>query len=278
MAQVFVPLTRSKRDDPREMLWVNVDDLFIDENVQREVDEARHKVFHTDWDWDIAEVPTVSERKGGALVVNEGQHRVLRLKEIASGSFIWVVKRTGFSTGTSEALAAQGIAKGRRGHSALALWDLKLHAGDPYATAGDKVLSEIGLVMGANSAAAGIMAVNAVNTLLTGGHRTPAEGEALLRQTLLVLASSWPDDYAPGSRWEGTLVRAVGHLLDVNPGVVTVKKLVLRLSATSSAEAWLKRARENSAGTSVPRWRMLAGLLGSAYNKGMRSEEKKLVW
>jgi hypothetical protein len=266
-----------KDDDPREILWVSVDKLVIDENVQREVDESRHKIFHTEWDWDLAEVPTVTERTDGSLVVAEGQHRVLRRKELAPGSFMWVIKRAGEATTAGEASTAQGIARGRRGHSALAQWDLRLHAGDPYVSAGDKVLAEIGLVMGSGSSAAGIMAAQAVNTILTGGKRTPEEGEALLRATLLVLARAWPDDYAPGARWEGTLVRAVGHLIEFNSQIIDPAKLTARLSATSSAEAWLKRGRER-ASQGGARWRVLAGLLGEAYNNGMRREDRKLEW
>jgi len=276
MGKVVTPPFRGTGDDPREMLWVNVDDLVIDENVQREVDEARHKIFHAEWNWDIAEVPTVSARKGGVLVVNEGQHRVLRLKETRPGSYTWVVKRTGVSTVAAEAETAQGIAQGRRGHSALARWDLQLHAGDPYVVAGDKVLAEIGLVMGSNSSAAGIMSARALTAILTGRGRTPEEGEALLRTTLLTLAHAWPDDYQPGARWEGTLIRAVGHLIEVNQGVIDTKKLTARLSTTSSAESWLKRTREKT--TRGTRWRVLAELLADTYNKSMRRDDRKLAW
>jgi hypothetical protein len=273
----ITPPTAGKEDDPRQILWVSVDELVIDEDIQREVDEAKHKIFHNDWNWDLAEIPTVSARKGN-LVVTEGQHRVLRRKELAPHSHLWVVKRPGASGTAAEAEAAQGIAKGRRGHSALAQWDLRLHAGDPYVTAGDRVLSELGLVMGAGSTAAGIMAAQAVYGILTGGKRTPQQGEELLRRTLTVLASAWPDDYAPGARWEGTLVRAVAHLLDVNAEIIDTKKLTARLSTTSSAEAWLKRTRERSVAAGTPRWHVLAGLLGHAYNNAMRRDDRRLAW
>lgn len=277
MAVTVKPPTTGKEDDPRELVWVNVDDLFIDENVQREVDEARHKIFHTDWNWDLAEVPTVTQRRNGTLVVTEGQHRVLRRKETAPHSHLWVVKRTGESGTAAEAGTAQGIARGRRGHSALAQWDLRLHAGDPYITAGDKVLAELGLVMGPNTGVSGIAAANAVTAVLTGGRRTPDEGEALLRATLLILAQAWPDDYAPGTRWEGTLVRAVSHLIETNPGIVDTRRLTAKLSTTSSAETWLKRAKDRTQPGSS-RWRTLAASLAEAYNRSMRREDRELSW
>jgi hypothetical protein len=188
-----------------------------------------------------------------------------------------VVKRAGTPGTVAEAGTAQGIARGRRAHSALAQWDLRLHAGDPYVVAGDRVLSELGLVMGSHSTAAGIMSAQALTTILSGGKRTPEEGEHLLRETLLVLARAWPDDYAPGARWEGTIVRAIGHLMEVNAGNVDAKRLTAKLSSTSSAESWLKRTRERSA-QGGSRWRVLAGLVAESYNNQMRREDRKLAF
>lgn len=277
MLKTFKPATPGKHDDPRELVWVSVDELVIDENIQREVDENRHKIFSAEWDWDLAEVPTVSERKDGTLVVTEGQHRVLRRKEIAPGSHLWAVKRSGGGGTAGEAAAAQGIAKGRKAHSALAQWDLRLHAGDPYVTAGDKVLTEVGLVMGGAGTATGVWAASAVTAILTGGRRTPAEGEELLRKTLLTLARAWPDDHAPGVRWEATMLRAVAYLIERNAEVIDTRKLSARLSTTSSAETWLKRAKERAA-VGGSNWHVLAELIGTPYNNGMRRSDRKLVW
>ncbi len=140
------------------------------------------------------------------------------------------------------------------------------------------MLTELGLAMGAQKSGAGIWAAASVTGILSGSHRTPEQGEVLLRLTLLTLTSSWRDDENPGARWEATMLRAVSHLIDRNQDVIDVNKLSKRMDTTAGADTWLKRARERAHGSHRAPWLVLAELLAGSYNTGMKRDDRKLVW
>jgi len=230
------------------------------------VDQRKINHLADNWDWALAEVPTVTERPDGTLVVEEGQHRSLGLLDRNPDALIWVIKVASTDIG-DEAATALGIAKGRRPHSKVQEWRMRVTAGLPHEVAATKVLTDLGLNV---TEARGIRTVSAAGTMMKIIHGTasspltPDAGAEMLRKTLSVILRSIPDDQATGRRFDATLLTAVGSLLTDHPDL-DLNRLANKL-AERTATQWLAfRA------STTPAWKGVQDMIVADYNKQLRS-------
>lgn len=272
----YSPPKEGADDDPRVMLYVSVDDLQIDPVVQRAL-QRRSPVWKHDWDWNRAEVPTVAIREDGTLVVVEGQNRVMKRREEAPGSRMWVV--VALSAGREdEAAAALGISKGRKPHGPLDRWRLAAEAGNRHEVLAEEVLKEYGISLIDGTSRTGINAVTALSVVIHSRDKTPEQGAALLDQVLKVITMTWgPDD---DKRFEGSVIRGVASVFETNHDRrIDLRRLSQRMGQRTP-EGWIAIAKDAAAVHNEPNaWLFVAREITRAYNKGMKKDgPNHLAW
>ena len=263
----YTPPKEGGDDDPRVMLYVNVDDLEIDPVVQRAL-QRKSPVWKHEWDWDKAEIPTVAVREDGTLVVVEGQNRTMKRREEAPGSRMWVV--VSLTAGReAEAAAALGISKGRKAHGPLDRWRLAVESGSRHEVLAEEVLKEYGIRLVDGTSRTGINAVTALSIIIRSRGRTPEQGAALLDQVLKVITMTWGPEY--DKRFEGSIIRGIASVFAANPDrKVDLNRLSLRMS-WKTPDKWMAVAKDAASVHNEPNaWAYVAREVTREYNKGMR--------
>lgn len=239
----FFTAPGGKDDDPRQIVWVCVDDVVIDQNVQRPVRPERLRAMG-EWTWDAAETPTVSVRDSGIIVGVEGQHRITKLQKERPGSWTWCIVATD-NTLTAEALGALKIAASRQPHSPLAKYRLRLSAGEPYARAIQQVLDERGLSVTEHSNRSksdgqNITAVAALEWVAAMGE-TPGEAMVFLGDTLAIIEMGAVvlSDHPQSEKWDPAFIRATGRIVARNQGTLRQARMVKVLQGATT-DAWLR--------------------------------------
>lgn len=264
---VTPPDDAAGHDDPRQMVYVYEDEIFVDSNMQRSTEPGRLESLG-EHDWDKAETVTVRERAGGQLVAVEGQNRVLLLRKDFPGSRLWAV----MIENPDEAGVALGIARSRRGHSPYEVWQLRLHRGEERETLAEVVLKDLGLELSkARTRTPGrIAAVGSLRQIMQYG--TPQEAADLLRRTLSVIGMSFGEQ---DQMWEAPLLRAVAVVLRSNPEIDMAH--LTRVLRAMSPEGWLRET------ASARKGRPASACIGEAivrdYNKGKPVDSpKRIAW
>lgn len=272
----YSPPKEGVHDDPRVMLYVSVDDLQIDPVVQRAL-QRRSPVWKHEWDWNRAEVPTVAIREDGTLVVVEGQNRVMKRREEAPGSRMWVV--VALSAGREdEAAAALGISKGRKPHGPLDRWRLAAEAGNRHEVLAEEVLKEYGITLSERPTRTAISAVTALSVVIHSRDKTPEQGAALLDQVLKVITMTYgPDD---DKRFEGSMIRGIASVFESNPDQrIDLRRLSQRMGKRTP-EGWIALGKDAASVHNEPNaWIYIAREITRAYNENMRKNgPNRLTW
>lgn len=269
----YSPPTTGIGDDPRQIVWARFADVEVDQNVQRDVSPAKIEKMKTDgdgFDYSLAETPTLVERENGRLVAVEGQHRVILGQQENPDSSMWMIL---LGSEVDEPGIAYSITKSRSKHSAFQEWGLQLAKGEPVQVAADEVLKRLGLelsnykrgIPGDNK----IAAVAAVKRLVES-EATVEEGAVLLDTTLSTLAFGFGEQE---DQWASNLIKAVGFLIQRNPGVNTS-----RLAATlakQTARRWLQEASHRREGQTAVE--CIATAITAEYNRGLHTQSR-VVW
>jgi hypothetical protein len=242
----YDPPMQGENDDPRQIGFVPVDMILVDPNVQRATTTSRLDGMLAEhdgqFDWGIFEVLTVNIRDDGSIVATEGQHRTLLAKRERGDAWTWVI----VNPGKNEAATALAIAKGRRGHTPLQKWNLRLKDGGLMEALAEQVLTNLGLALAVSQRWDGIVAVGAVERVMkTYGTDEEGlrEGAKLLDTTLSVLTGVWPvKTDANGQRLDGHLIQVVARLVARNERL-QLDRLVRVLGAVGPA-AWLAKGKE----------------------------------
>lgn len=266
---------RGEDDDPRDVIFVCVDDLEIDPLVQRAL-QLTSPVWKSKWDWDRAEVVTVADRDGKLFVV-EGQNRVEKRKAEAPGSKMLAVLIGGGRN--NEAAAALGINKGRRKHKAMDNWKLAAESGSEYELLAEEVLAEAGLSL-TGSTRPGRTVINAVGTvalIIRSNGKTPQQGAALLELIIKVITAA----YGPGEegRFDPAVIRGVADIIETNMGRVRLDRLILTLQKEQAAK-WIRLAKDAAALRNERNtWQYLSREVIARYNKGLQKDGPNvLAW
>jgi hypothetical protein len=256
-------------DDPRQIIYVRVGDVEVDQNVQRDVNPAKLEKMG-EFDYTLAETPTVVERENGKLVAVEGQHRLILNQQEDQDRRMWMVL---LGSEVDEPGIAYAITKSRSKHSAFQEWNLQLAKGDEVQVAADEVLKRLGLelsnykrgIPGDNK----IAAVAAVKRIVES-EPTVEEGAALLDTTLSTMGFAFGEQ---DDQWASNLIKSVGFLIQRNPGVNTT-----RLSATlakMTARRWLQEASHKREGQTAVE--CIATAIVAEYNRGLH-QQSRVAW
>lgn len=252
-------------DDPRTLAYVNVDDLLVDQNTQRAVTVERLRQMGA-WDWEIAELPTVTVRDDGTMVVSEGQHRVTKRQSEAPGTRMWVALATDVE---DERELALRISKGRRLHSKYDQWVLHVGQGLPHEVAAEQVLADMGLrVTATHSTVTDLGSVASVTSIIHSCD-DPGDGAALLRTVLSILVQAFPQE---PRRWDRLLMLAVTRILRVNDNV-DVGRLIEKLSR-QPALRWTQLSQQRHPGQSG--LDVIGQAIVEQYNRSLRT--RKIEW
>lgn len=282
-AVVVKPPANGDGDDPRQMVYINVDKVVVDPNVQRRTKDERLTKMGN-WNWDLAETPTVALRTDGLYAAIEGQNRILKRQKEAPGTSMWMVLRPSPATDwtADEAKVALGIAKGRKLHSSYDAMHVELAAGDPYWQAAVATLAEHEVEFTPNgqynnSGVRGIAAITAVGGVMHSYDKTAdttdeavTDGAALLGRVLLVIINAFDEQKA---MWDGTLIRAVSGVIHRNPAV-DLNRLTAKLAKVAATD-WVAECRRRRGRTSPVEY--LATLIMQDYNHALNAA-KRLSW
>lgn len=284
---VIKPPVRNEGDDPRSIVYINVDQIVVDPNVQRRIDRGRLAGMGA-WQWALAEGLTLALRADGLYVAVEGQHRVLKRQKENPGTSIWgIVSPSPAEEYTSkEAKDALGIARGRKRHSMYDFMHGELAAGDPYWHAAAGVMLDRAVEFASNAqytergVVRGIAAVGAVGTIMhlgdkladLSGENKVAYGARLLDSVLSILTTAYEE--GEKGMWDRTLMLSVANILHRNAGVADHKRLTVILAKVKPAD-WIAECRRRRGRIAPVEY--LAGLIMQDYNHSLQAT-RRLHW
>lgn len=254
--------------DPRPIGYARVGDLIVDQTVQRGVPAERITQISNNWDWNRAEVLSVRLRPNGDLVVVEGQNRALSLQKKNPDTRVWVVL-VNLKDTAGEAATALDVTRGRKAHSPLAQWNLRVRRGDEREIMAEEVIARLGLRLSSAKSPSSIMAIGTVTAIINANRCEPDEGARLLEDVLLLARDSFADDDV--ARFDGVMLRALKEILVRNHNVdLNRLRMVLR---QRTADRWLAHGNSD-------RYESVTANVGNVimdhYNYNKRKD--KLTW
>jgi hypothetical protein len=281
----YDPPLQGGADDPRRVAYVPVSMIQVDQNVQRATTTARlDGMLHDhdgEFDWGIFEVLTVTVRDNGDIVATEGQHRALLAKREVPDAWTWVV----INPGTNEAATALAIARGRKGHTSLQKWNLRLHDNGLMEALAEQKLTSLGLALADRQRWDGITAVGAVERVMKTFVRSGAtgdelekdlhEGAELLDTVLSLLTSVWNvKSDANTQRLDGHLIQVAARLISRNERL-QLDRLARVLGAWGPPQ-WLAKGKERHASQSFNE--AVAQAIIPVYNRGPLAPANQIRW
>jgi hypothetical protein len=264
-------LSEGKLRDPRQPKLLQAKQLIIEQSAQRDVRSDRVKVLAENWDYTLAEVPTVTPYMEELYHVLEGQNRSVALESLDPEATLWciVIENVEPRERPQKALDISG---GRRVHSAYDKFYLGYNAGHPHELAAVHALSELGLRVGKGTSQNSIAAAGVVSRLIHGGRRTAEMGAWLVEVTFSALLDAYPSYDADPHRWDSLLIGALGQVIARNPNL-RYDRLVKKL-AERRAEHWLRD--QDSGGGDSTKEEAIGQAIIRGYNRGSRVD--RLEW
>jgi hypothetical protein len=243
---IVYPPGAPEGSDPRLAAYMPVSMIHVDQNVQRPTTDSRLDGMLAERggkvDWAVFETITVTHRDDGTWVATEGQHRVLLTQRELPEAWVWAI----VNPDGSEAGTALGIARGRRSHSPLAQWNLRLKEGGLLEGLAVARLAAQGISLTATHRWDGIVAVGAVERVMKTYGTSDEDlyrGADLLDSVISLLTGVWGTHTdAMERRLDGQLIRVAARLISRNEQIRLVR-LAQVLSAWPPSE-WLKKGKE----------------------------------
>lgn len=226
MSADLLPL-EERMIDPRRPMLLSVEQLRVDSQTQRAVDPARVEKMSDEWDWTLAETPTVSSNGDGTYDVIEGQNRTLAARHRDAKAQLWCMVLDPQDRPV-KAETALRIAKGRRPLSSVEKYYLRINSNDPVALLIADVLDANRLRISKQAAPRTSSAAAAMFGIVQGGRglHTVEEGADMLARVLQVILRAWPQDPHTGrdDRFQSDILRAVAEVLAIGHGDADVAK------------------------------------------------------
>ena len=259
---IVQPPVTGENDDPRPIGYFHVDEVVVDQNVQRSVLQQRLDRMG-EWDWTKAETIAVARRSDGKYVVIEGQHRVLKKRQEAPGYYWMSIVPTDYENyAADEARIARGIAGGRASHSAFDKMDLERTAGDLYWQEATNRLLYYGVEMSGSSggqSTRSISAISAVGAIMHAYDGVPefsadqsiSAGGDLLQDTVAILLDAFGDKDPKDQKgmWERIMLMVVSGALQRHPKLDKLR-MAETLARLTPAE-WRAESKRHRPGTSA---------------------------
>lgn len=253
-----------KRDTSRK--FARVDQLVIDPEVQRELRPPKVKSIRQNLDLDAIGIITVSRRKDGTLVVLDGQHRIVALREEGHGSLQVGIHIHDGLTRAQEASLFRLLNNTNR-PTAFDDFVVGVVARDPECIGIEKIVGEAGYRIHNQTVDGAINAVSALRRVYRGsnGHGPHPEH---LTQTLKIISAAWGHT-APAV--EGQILQGLGVVVETYGDELDTAALTRKLAKyPGGASGLLGKARQlkDIRRTSVAR--SVAEIVVDSYNSGRR--------
>lgn len=251
---------------------VPIDDLTIDKQAQRTLNERRAQKLASEFIPEAVGTIIISQRENGDKFIVDGQHR-WRASQLLDYDTVVCEVHKGL-TQTEEAILF--LIKNRESSrpSALDEYKIGLTGGIPLFVDTEAVLQKHGLAMGATS----VNAVGAVNGVL---RITDKYGADILNRTLDVAEEAWG---RTPETWDGMLLGGLGEFLGRHGEQITSDSELAR-KVGKKAPAWKWKSEVHALSTAGGTQHSGTGgrvmtcyhQIVNLWNKGRRSEATKIV-
>lgn len=252
--------------------YIPLKHLFVDPQVQRALKEKWVDRLVRDFDPDLIDIISVSDRGNGTYAVIDGQHRVAAIRRLFCDDNQMVECKI-YKGLEIHQEAAKFVGKAETlGMSPAVKFLQKVKARDRQAVAIDSVVRECGYKV-TNYSGDGVLAcVSAMRDIFQGfSGDDSVENPALLKQTLIVIRSTWGNSAAG---LHSMIVSGIARLIASRAKVLLYPDLIARMAAfPGGASGILGRARGLRAlvGGSAPA--AVADVLIDIYNKGKKQNK-----
>lgn len=255
--------------------YVNIADIKIDPEAQRELLPGWVKARVGGFDPDKLGTITVNRRDGGELHAIDGQHRVELLRAVGWGD--QSIFATYFEGLTQAEEAALFLAlNDNRPVSTFAKFKPRVTAGEAVASDIQRIVNLAGFAIAKNAATGHITAVASLEYVYRGGRGSSAKGgPAALAKTLKTIDAAWGREAA---NFNGHVIEGVG-LVHLRYASVNQEALVAKLTALRGGAAGL--VAKGGQARDVRGGRMgfcVAGVIVDLYNKGRRAGKLEDWW
>jgi len=253
-------MTTATIDLPRpKILLLQADLLIVDAYVQRRLDPKRVTKMAREFDPRLLRTLVVNKRNERDHHVIDGQHRRAAMIEAGFGGYrVYCETYTGL-TREQEAQAFINHNALTTKPNAVDTFRLRRLAGDPVAVEIGDVVDDFGLKIAFGKQVDQIPAVGALEWVHKRG------GADLLRQTLLLLMRTWPNNR---DAWDGTLVRGVATLLERHNGQLDREAFANKLAKDTTPAVVVGQARVLREATRRAFHLSTVEVLVGIYNKG----------
>lgn len=248
---------------------INVSLLNIDPEAQRKLAPGWVKAHIPIFDVDQLGYVVVNKRANGKFYVVDGQHRVELIRAVGWGD--QKIHAELFEGLTQEEEARLfGARNDRRAVRKFDKFRISVTAGDPNATAIERIVREAGLKISDQSTDGQVCAVDALERIYAGGGIASAkEGPKALARTLRTISAAWGKQAAS---FNGAVMLAIGLVFIRYNGQVDEMDLAKKLAPIPGGAPGLLgkgRSQKELGGRSVHH--CIASIVVNLYNKGRRT-------
>jgi hypothetical protein len=262
---------------------LHVDRLTFDPRVNRSVRDAWVKYLASEFDLELAEPITVSERADGSLVVLAGQHRVLGMRKAIDDGRIngdgKIACKVYHDLTVAEEAAKAKYDHRHRSLGKVAEFKLDVTAKDPDAVAINKIVQGAGCRIEEQARTDGrtIRATSALRKVYGGADLTTvAQNPIVLKATLQTILNAW--EPTPQS-WHAAIIEGVGRVFLRYRSKIDVDRLERTLAGSHGGAIGLemraRTLRELQGGKLAV---AVGGVIVEAYNKGLRGAKRLDGW
>ncbi len=239
---------------------VTPQEIEIDRQFQRELDENRCKAMAKELDMNRIGVPVLSRRKNGSLVALDGQHRVYALQMAEHTAAILCEVHDGLTV-TEEAELFLKLNGGRKAVHVHDKWKARIVANDPIALEIKGIMDSLGLRIARVIAPSSIAAVQSVESVhVRNGN---------LKATLAIL-KRWGDGVTP-EVYDADLIKYVSHFLKDHP-TASPATLIDKLSSIHPERVVNRIKRAHQLSQDIPRTVVASAQLRDIYNTKNRNK------
>lgn len=252
-----------------DISWRNVElaDLLLEPEAQRETDPKRVEKMAADWDPVLCGALTVAIGEQGELFCTDGYHRTEagRLRNLKR---LHAMVITGLDRQDRARLFLR-LQRERRNVSAETDYRVSVTAGEAWAVGIESVLAPRSLRVGGSPSPSTIAAVRGLHRTWDMAEDAGDSGNVLIALTVDILNACWQTSEG-GDKWQTDVLQGVGRVLALNP-TVDRHRLTDRLM-TRRPRVWVTDAQAFSKGSGGSGGRPvhMAQAICNEYNRALR--------
>lgn len=242
--------------------------LFVDGNVQREMNKQNVNDLASQWEWDSCLPLVGSKRSDGTTHLVDGQHRYLALVELGYTGSVPVLVYEGLSLDQEAALFLSYNNTKR-----VPLVDkylVRLKANDGTTLTIQAVLDKLDLFVARNHTPRAVCSVKSLYDV------NRAYGPKVLERALIIIETCFGDT----GTFQGPLIEAISSIIAGAGKNLDESRLINTLSRypyrddINLGDSWYKMSLAGFASNSSTRWRELKRIIIQKYNNRLSESQK----